>query len=135
MKRFLSTLLVFFICFFYLFIKVSYNGSEPISLYFLMLQDLNISNLDLKNYPNNFSIIQIEIILCVIFLLSSIFIKKNIYTIIISCLMLIVWGKNYYLFRGIIDNSIYIKSSIPFLLLLILLIIVKLKKQSKKLNE
>ncbi|WP_353098130.1 hypothetical protein, partial [Empedobacter brevis] len=119
MKRFLSTLLVFFICFFYLFIKVSYNGSEPISLYFLMLQDLNISNLDLKNYPNNFSIIQIEIILCVIFLLSSIFIKKNIYTIIISCLMLIVWGKNYYLFRGIIDNSIYIKSSIPFLLLLI----------------
>ncbi len=131
MKRFLSTLLVFFICFFYLFIKVSYNGSEPISLYFLMLQDLNISNLDLKNYPNNFSIIQIEIILCVIFLLSSIFIKKNIYTIIISCLMLIVWGKNYYLFRGIIDNSIYIKSSIPFLLLLILLIIVKLKKQSK----
>lgn len=134
MKRFLSTLLVFFICFFYLFIKVSYNGSEPISLYFLMLQDLNISNLDLKNYPNNFSIIQIEIILCVIFLLSSIFIKKNIYTIIISCLMLIVWGKNYYLFRGIIDNSIY-QILYPFPFIIDIIDNRKIKKTIKKLNE
>lgn len=134
MKRFLSTLLVFFICFFYLFIKVSYNGSEPISLYFLMLQDLNISNLDLKNYPNNFSIIQIEIILCVIFLLSSIFIKKNIYPIIISCLMLIVWGKNYYLFRGIIDNSIY-QILYPFPFIIDIIDNRKIKKTIKKLNE
>lgn len=126
-KSLISVLLVIFICFFYLFIKISYNYSEPISLYSLLLQDFNISNLDFKNYPNNFSIIYLEIILCVILLLSSVFFKKNIYTIIISCIMIMVWGKNYYLFKGIIDNSIYVESSIPFILLLMLLVISKIR--------
>lgn len=128
MKNFISILLILFTCFFYLFIKVSYNYSEPISLYYLLLKDLNISNLDFKNYPNNFSIIYLEIILCVILLLSSVFIKKNIYTIIMSCLMILVWGKNYFLFKGIINESVYFESSIPFILLLILLVISKIRK-------
>ncbi len=126
-KSLISVLLVILTCFFYLFIKISYNYSEPISIYSLLLQDFNISNLDFKNYPNNFSIIYLEIILCVILLLSSIFFKKNIYTIIISCIMIIIWVKNYYLFKGIIDNSIYVESSIPFILLLIFLVISKIR--------
>ena len=126
-KSLISVLLVLFVCFFYLFIKVSYNFSKPISLYFLLLRDLNVSNLDFKNYPNNFFIIELDIILCVILMLSSVFFQKKIYTIIISCIMIIVWGKNYYLLKCIIDNSVYIESSIPFILLLILLIISKIR--------
>lgn len=126
-KSLVALLLILLICFSYLFIKISYNYSQPISIYSLLVQDFNISNLDFKNYPNNFSIIYLEIISCVTLLLLSVFFEKNRYTIIISCIMIIVWGKNYYLFKGIINNSIYFESSIPFILLLTLLVISKIR--------
>ena len=107
----------------FLSIKIAYNFSLAYPLYELILDIFKSKSIsfDIGNYPNNFFIIDMEILLSIVIFLFTVFIKNSKYVLYSSILLLIVWLKNMILFKGIIEQDIYLSSSILFLVSLLVL--------------
>jgi hypothetical protein len=77
------------------------------------------------DYRGNFSILYLEILLSILLFIITVFIKDSKYILYSSILLLFIWFKNMVLFKGIIEQGIYLSSSIPFLISLIALNVYK----------
>lgn len=102
-------------------IKIAYNFSEPypildIKMLREMLNPSSWKQINLHaDYRGNFSILYLEILLSILLFVITLFIKNFKYILYSSILLLIIWFKNMILFKGIIEEYIYLKTSILFL--------------------
>lgn len=128
------------IIFSFLMINISYNGSPSYSIlhFIFIVFRTNIKkgvSIEFSNYPLEFNLLMIEIIIAIIFLLLSVCLKKKIAKIISAFIILIVWTKNLIVLDFVIDEKKYFLSSIPYLILfLFYLYLIFFKKNTKKEN-
>ncbi len=120
----------------FLSIKIAYNFSPAYPLYGLILEIFKSESIsfDISNYPNNFFIIYMEILLSIVIFMFTVFIKNSKYILYSSILLLIVWLKNMILFKGIIEQGIYLSSSILFLVSLVVLNILNFYYKGKSIE-
>lgn len=107
----------------FLFIKVSYNGTPPISVFsslIAILYQLIDKGWDfsLENFTMNFTYTFVEFLLTSVFLLYASITKNARLTFIALILFVLVWSLWLYSYKPYIDISLYLMSSIPFLILL-----------------
>lgn len=126
-KKYIIIILALFVTIGFSNIKIAYNFSSPHPVLDLqtLRQMFNPSNWKYINlsadYPGNFSILYLEILLSIVIFIFTVFIKNSKYILYSSILLLIIWFKNMILFKGIIEQDIYLSSSILFLTSLLLL--------------
>ncbi|MHA6697859.1 hypothetical protein [Chryseobacterium sp. A321] len=122
-KKYIIIILALLVVIGFLNIKIAYNFSPAYPFHqfiFDVFKSESIS-FDISNYPNNFFIIDMEILLSIVIFTLTVFIKNSKYILYSSILLLIVWIKNMILFKGIIEQDIYLSSSILFLISLLVL--------------
>lgn len=121
----------------FLNIKIAYNFSPAYPLYQFILDIFKSESIsfDINNYPNNFFILDMEILLSIIIFIPTVFIKNSKYILYSSLLLLIVWLKNMLLFKGIIEQDIYLSSSMLFLVSLVALNILNFYYKENLLNK
>lgn len=122
-KKYIIKIIALLVVIGFLNIKIAYNFSPAYPLYQFILDVFKSEsiNFDISNYPNNFFIIDMEILLSIVLFILTVFIKNSKYILYSSILLLIVWLKNMILFKGIIEQDIYLSSSILFLVSLLAL--------------
>lgn len=125
-RKIIIFILSLFIIWGFINVNIAYNSSLPYPIYKFIIDDFSSNNLnfDITNYPNNFFILDLEILISIILFIIILFKGISKYMIYSISLLIIIWIKNLVLFKGIIEESIYLKSSIVFLVSSILLIII-----------
>ncbi|SIT25261.1 hypothetical protein SAMN05421786_11488 [Chryseobacterium ureilyticum] len=122
-KKYIIIIVALFVVIGFLSIKIAYNFSPAYPLYHFVLDVFKSESIsfDISNYPNNFFIIDMEILLSILLFIITISIRNSKYILSSSILLLIIWFKNLILFKGIIEQDIYLSSSILFLISLLVL--------------
>ncbi|UPQ76789.1 hypothetical protein [Chryseobacterium nepalense] len=122
-KKYIIIILALLVVIGFLNIKIAYNFSPAYPLYGFILDIFKSQSIsfNISNYPNNFFIIDMEILLSIVLFILTAFIKSSKYILYSSILLLIVWLKNMILFKGIIEQDIYLSTSILFLVSLVAL--------------
>ncbi|UKB81358.1 hypothetical protein [Chryseobacterium sp. MEBOG07] len=139
-KKYIIIILALFVIIGFSNIKIAYNFSSPHPILDLetLRQMFNPSSWKYINlsadYCGNFSILYLEILLSIVIFILTVFIKNSKYILYSSILLLIVWLKNLILFKGIIEQDIYLSSSILFLISLLVLNILNFYYKEKSLN-
>lgn len=139
-KKYIIIILALFVIVGFSNIKIAYNFSAPHPILDLetLMQMLNPSSWKYINlsadYRGNFSILYMEILLSIVIFILTVFIKNSKYILYSSILLLIVWLKNMILFKGIIEQDIYLSSSILFLISLLVLNILNFYYKGKSIE-
>lgn len=137
MKKSISSILISIIVIILFFcIQISYNSSPSYSIFSFLQKTIeydieNGVNIKFSNYPLEFNLLLIEIIICSILLIVSSFFNNWIR--IISLILFVgLWLKNYIILDFVIDTREYLITSLPFLLaVLVYLIILAFKSNSR----
>ena len=130
--KLIFTLLTIFL---FLGIRTGYNFAPPFSLFSFIKEDIlhfSSFNWKLASYTKTWAFVSYEMILGLVFLLISLFLKNKFWLLLSSFLLFAMWLKNYILYSGIMDADLYLKSSTYFLLSLILLNIFNLFLKKSK---
>ncbi|MFC4163908.1 hypothetical protein ACFOWU_09600 [Epilithonimonas zeae] len=132
-KKYIIIIIALLVVIGFLNIKIAYNFSPAYPLYQFILDVFKSESIsfDISNYPNNFFIIDMEIVLSIMIFILSIFIRNFKYVLYSSILLLSVWLKNMILFKGIIEVDIYLNSSTLFLVSLVILNILNINYTRK----
>ncbi|MBW8523549.1 hypothetical protein K0U91_12290 [Chryseobacterium chendengshani] len=139
-KKYIIIIVALLVVIGFLNIKIAYNFSSPSPILDLetLTQMPNPSSWKYINlsadYRGNFSILYLEILLSVVIFILTVFIKNSKYILYSSILLLIVWLKNMILFKGIIEQDIYLSSSILFLVSLLVLNILNFYYKEKSIE-
>ena len=139
-KKYIIIIVALLVVIGFLNIKIAYNFSSPSPILDLetLVQMLNPSSWKYINlstdYRGNFSILYLEILLSIVIFILTVFIKNSKYILYSSILLLIVWLKNMILFKGIIEQDIYLSSSILFLVSLLVLNILNFYYKEKSIE-
>ena len=118
---FLLTCLTIFL---FLGITTGYNSSPTFSLFTFIkfdLMHLTDFNWEKASYTKSWALVSFEMLLSLILLLASSFLKSKYWILSSSIILLAIWTKNYILYGGIMDGDLYLKSSVFFLSSLLLL--------------
>lgn len=118
---FILTILTVFL---FLGIRIRYQTEPSSSLFYFIYSD--ISNFHKINweeidYLKSWTFVSFEMILGILFLIGSSFLKNKIWILLSSLILFGIWLKNYILYGGIMDGDLYLKSSIYFLVSLFFL--------------
>ncbi|MBW8361834.1 MAG: hypothetical protein K0M56_06550 [Kaistella sp.] len=108
----------------FLGIRTAYNSSPTFSLFTFIKEDvLHFKAFDWEeaSYTESWAFVSYEILISLLFLLSSSFLKNKYWMLLSSLILLAIWLKNYLLYSGIMEGDLYLKSSAFFLLSLIFL--------------
>ncbi len=122
MQKKAIVILTFLTVFLFLGIRTGYNFAPTFSLFTFIKDDvINFKNFDweLASYTKNCAFVGYEMLLGLLFLLISSFFKNKFWLLISSLLLLSIWWKNYIFYRGIMDEHLYLLSSIYFLISMI----------------
>lgn len=139
-KKYIIIILALLVLIGFFNIKIAYNFSAPHSILDLekLMQMLSPSTWKYINlsadYRGNISILYLEILLSIVIFTLTVFIKNSKYILYSSILLLIVWLKNMILFKGIIEQDIYLSSSILFLVSLVVLNILNFYYKGKSIE-
>jgi hypothetical protein len=133
MKKYINEIIAIIITICFLSIQISYNGTPSVSVFsaFRMLVKNGIeSSFDLLNFnfKTNYTYYLIEFLFISSLLFLSIRYRKYRFSIILSLLYLIIWFLWYIFLRPIIDEKLFVLTSLPFLVSLIGLLILLLSK-------